>query len=665
MAQRAAFPPSPNTSFRTGDLDPRHQAAYSRGSYAGDPSYGAGGGASVGVDPRDQRRQDPYYNEGAGVGVGGGGGSFRNGRGSSPTGPPAASSSAGYPVQPRGGVRGSWSQGQIRDSHASAREELPPGSRRSLQVRGEVQQRRGEGRSFHHSQPSLLHPSGGGIGGGGTSGRPNYLQSSGGSENIPGQRPESRSDQDYVQLTQQQGRGGDGRDATRPGSRWSLQQAPPTHDSSSSEQALPSYHEVIQHDYQQEREMYDGRGDPDTSLQHMDFHPQQQYPYQQEQDYRQLQLQPQQQQQQQQQHHHHSQQQLQQQQQQPGSRGGSMRNLPSTYSQQQQESPSSHAHPRGPEPRPLSSRQPDPRRLSAPPGGSFGPGQRSEVTRGSGRMSRDVPDSQEAGRRYGSTRSLQVGVASRDSRPGSLRGQGGVSGKRRSTGSSIYGFLIEGRGVNVREISDVLQQGFVLLTGGRDTQGGPVVTLPSLQARPDPEMDQLTVCLQYLIQIPSEETKRKGFSVVLDTRQGSWAGLGSLIGCLQHTMGNYLKQILVVLHEHDRRAQQDRPSNSEPKFVTVDQLQRYVDPKQLTYDLGGQMQYDHDSWLRIQLRYESFLQDSQAVVEHLDRQESEIQRSYGGPGGQEGHGGQLTDEPASPIEALRKHRHFQDAIMTV
>lgn len=52
--------------------------------------------------------------------------------------------------------------------------------------------------------------------------------------------------------------------------------------------------------------------------------------------------------------------------------------------------------------------------------------------------------------------------------------------------------------------------------------------------------------------------------------------------------------------------------------------------------------------------YEQFLKDAQNTVEHLDIQEEEIQLSYNNP-----------DPQASPLEALRKHRHFQDVIMTV
>lgn len=48
------------------------------------------------------------------------------------------------------------------------------------------------------------------------------------------------------------------------------------------------------------------------------------------------------------------------------------------------------------------------------------------------------------------------------------------------------------------------------------------------------------------------------------------------------------------------------------------------------------------------------MKDAQAVVQHLDSEEVRIQQTYE-------HGG---DPQTSPIEALRRHRHFQDSIMT-
>lgn len=48
------------------------------------------------------------------------------------------------------------------------------------------------------------------------------------------------------------------------------------------------------------------------------------------------------------------------------------------------------------------------------------------------------------------------------------------------------------------------------------------------------------------------------------------------------------------------------------------------------------------------------MKEAQVVVEHLDREEVRMQQTYE-------YGG---DPQTSPIEALRRHRNFQDSIMT-
>nr|KAI8744805.1 SEC14 domain and spectrin repeat-containing protein 1-B-like [Biomphalaria glabrata] len=249
-------------------------------------------------------------------------------------------------------------------------------------------------------------------------------------------------------------------------------------------------------------------------------------------------------------------------------------------------------------------------------------------------------------------RSFQEAQYRPTSRAGSVQSAG--AGTHRSTGSSIYGLLAEGHGLNSEHLRNLLQHGFVLLTGGRDTQGGPIITLPSMQNRNDPSPDELITCLKYLIQIPSEETKKKGYSVVVDTRDGSWANLGMVMSSLKQTIGGYLKQVLVLVMDFDKRFNLSRSSSSEPLFVTISLLHRYIDTKQLTSDLGGQMEYYHDMWLHTQWNYENFMKDSREVIEYLDRQEVEIQHSYDS--------NVRSDPPSSPLEALRKHRQFKESI---
>ena len=45
--------------------------------------------------------------------------------------------------------------------------------------------------------------------------------------------------------------------------------------------------------------------------------------------------------------------------------------------------------------------------------------------------------------------------------------------------------------------------------------------------------NDIAACLRYLVQIPSDESKRRGFTVIIDSRDGSWSNLVTLLGCLK------------------------------------------------------------------------------------------------------------------------------------
>ncbi|XP_046554784.1 SEC14 domain and spectrin repeat-containing protein 1-like [Haliotis rubra] len=226
---------------------------------------------------------------------------------------------------------------------------------------------------------------------------------------------------------------------------------------------------------------------------------------------------------------------------------------------------------------------------------------------------------------------------------------------RQSTGSSIYGYLVGGREIEATKILDVLQKGIVILSGGRDPQGGPLITFPANGKRGDFSPTDIATCLKYLAQIPSEEYKRRGFSIVIDSRDGSWSNLVTVLGCLKQSLGEYLKQVFVIQAEYDRRnsLRRERPSvNIEPLFVSVPKLHEYIDRAQLTTDIGGFLPYNQKTWLQNRLDLERFLQECQDVVQHLDQEEVRIQQTYS-----------HQDPQMSPIEALRQHRYFQESIM--
>ncbi|KAJ8320415.1 hypothetical protein KUTeg_002002 [Tegillarca granosa] len=129
-------------------------------------------------------------------------------------------------------------------------------------------------------------------------------------------------------------------------------------------------------------------------------------------------------------------------------------------------------------------------------------------------------------------------------------------------------------------------------SGGRDRQGGPVITFPPHSQDPEFTSQDITTCLRYLSQIPSEESKRRGFTAVVDSRDGSWQNLVTVLGCLK------------------------------PQFLSINRLYTFVDKNQLSGSFGGHLIYIHRVWLQNRLDQEKFIREVRAASSHLDSAEA-------------------------------------------
>lgn len=92
-------------------------------------------------------------------------------------------------------------------------------------------------------------------------------------------------------------------------------------------------------------------------------------------------------------------------------------------------------------------------------------------------------------------------------------------------------------GLRALDLLQLLQERFVLLTGGRDRRGGPILSFPSTPRRERIKPEDIRRLLTYLFGIPCEASKSLGFTVVIDMR-GNGNNMGSV------------KTILKILQEH-------------------------------------------------------------------------------------------------------------------
>ncbi|XP_023933441.1 uncharacterized protein LOC106181372, partial [Lingula anatina] len=215
----------------------------------------------------------------------------------------------------------------------------------------------------------------------------------------------------------------------------------------------------------------------------------------------------------------------------------------------------------------------------------------------------------------------------------------------------------ETRVMEAAQIVDILRKKIAILSGGRDKRGGPILTFLSHGPGISYSPQDIMACVGYLGRIPSEDCSRYGFTVIVDNREGTWTDVKQLIKLIQQSLPSHVHLVLVVKSEDKRQFnlsfRKDKSAKKvELLFVTPTKLLNFITRTQLTQDFGGDLQYDHNSWLETRLAVERFLREGRTVSKDLDVAESQIVVAL-----------QQQEEPSSPRDMLHQHRHLYDSVI--
>uniref|UniRef100_A0A6I8R9V0 SEC14 domain and spectrin repeat-containing protein 1 n=1 Tax=Xenopus tropicalis TaxID=8364 RepID=A0A6I8R9V0_XENTR len=134
-------------------------------------------------------------------------------------------------------------------------------------------------------------------------------------------------------------------------------------------------------------------------------------------------------------------------------------------------------------------------------------------------------------------------------------------------------------------ILPILKKKLAFLSGGKDRRSGLILTIPLCSDQTS--MDELSVTLDYLLSIPSDKCKARGFTVIVDGRKSQW---------------NVVKTVVLML---------------QVILVSGNKLTRYIEPNQLTEEFGGSLTYDHMDWLNKRLVFEKFTKESTSLLDEL------------------------------------------------
>ncbi|XP_053184280.1 SEC14 domain and spectrin repeat-containing protein 1 [Scomber japonicus] len=172
-------------------------------------------------------------------------------------------------------------------------------------------------------------------------------------------------------------------------------------------------------------------------------------------------------------------------------------------------------------------------------------------------------------------------------------------------------------------ILSILKKKLAFLSGGKDRRSGLILTIPL--SSDQTSMEELSVTLDYLLSIPSEKCKARGFTVIVDGRKSQWNIVKTVVLMLQNVIPAEVSLVCVVKPDEfwDKKVthfcfwkEKDR-LGFEVILVSANKLTRYIEPCQLTDDFGGSLDYDHNDWLNKRLVFEKFTKESTSLLDEL------------------------------------------------
>lgn len=180
--------------------------------------------------------------------------------------------------------------------------------------------------------------------------------------------------------------------------------------------------------------------------------------------------------------------------------------------------------------------------------------------------------------------------------------------------------------LTVVDVYDALQANYAFISGGKTECFCHVITFPECPNSSQVTEAEYRKVVKYLVSIPPLHESDVGFVIVVDRRQDRWTSVKTLLLRISGYFPALLHKVFVLrpssflqkafadvglkfLHEDFRT-----------KILllnSVDELHEHVDGAQLTADLGGVLQYDHEQWIHHRAALEKFSGRASEVATRL------------------------------------------------
>nr|XP_032526411.1 triple functional domain protein isoform X1 [Danaus plexippus plexippus] len=186
-------------------------------------------------------------------------------------------------------------------------------------------------------------------------------------------------------------------------------------------------------------------------------------------------------------------------------------------------------------------------------------------------------------------------------------------------------------GARALDVLPLLQERVASLTGGRDRRGGPIIWFPANSRRDRVAPDDYRRLLHYLINIPSDNLRSIGFTILIDMRGSAWAAIKPILKVLQEHFSSSVHQALVVKPDNFWQKQRTTIGAHKYKFettmISLEALPKVIDSSQLTPDLEGTLQYDHAQWIDLRLALEELMWQAGELLDRLDDLQEDVARA--------------------------------------
>uniref|UniRef100_A0A915PZX7 CRAL-TRIO domain-containing protein n=1 Tax=Setaria digitata TaxID=48799 RepID=A0A915PZX7_9BILA len=185
----------------------------------------------------------------------------------------------------------------------------------------------------------------------------------------------------------------------------------------------------------------------------------------------------------------------------------------------------------------------------------------------------------------------------------------------------------------------LIESSVISLPGCRDRSGSPLLFInfadgsgkqSGVEAVSGPNCEELVSVISYLSQIPNENTRKLGFTVVIDGRKGTTKHIRGIMRACQQALCQRVRYVLVIQPEKflDQQKLNFEFIKEAYQFkaswilTSLHKLLRYVDVTQLPDTLGGTLCYDPHSWTSLRQKFENYVKRANGWIENGKRHDN-------------------------------------------